>query len=107
MLPLLSRGWETKKFPVEVCTEPHQGEKGVFDSKVPYFCVLFNPKWSEQFMVKYLFPYVCKEGKKLFYGWVDSDGNYCDHKEKAIHGDDEKVVAWKKAPKGFVGFEAP
>jgi len=104
ILTLLAEGFETERFPVDECSHPYPKEEGILYSKDLYVCVLLNKKWPKSLRIQILSPYTCKSGKRLLYGWSDIDGNVYDHITKSIHGDGERVVAWKKVPTGFKGF---
>lgn len=105
ILSLLADGFETEKFPVADCTQPSPREKGILCSKDLYLCILWDKRWPEGLRILTLIPYVCRSGKRLYYGWARPDENAVyDHIEKPIHEDDERVVAWKKASVGFTGF---
>lgn len=86
--------WERKAFPVSLCTIQNPRESTVFDSEALYLCLLVDPKHPDSARLERLHPYICKEGRKLFYGWTDGH-NVSDHFERSVHEDDMRVVAWR------------
>lgn len=91
--------YETSKFPVESCTVPNEREPEVRDSTETFLCVLVDPRFPSECSLRVLRPYTCPsldDPQITLYGWVDQKGqNTYDHFENSIHGDRERVVAWK------------
>lgn len=102
---ITSLGWETKRFPVELCTAKAQ-EKGIQDSTVPFLCIVVDKRSSSHGGLHVLYPYTAKNLPELIrageaailFGWRDKDGNYYDHFENNVHEDDAVVVAWHRLP---------
>lgn len=89
-------GFERKAFPEAECIEPDKRESGVYNATTNYVCYCIDERFKDQASVRILIPYVYKESKEVFYGWVDKDGNIFAHFEKEINQGDETVIAWKK-----------
>ena len=88
----------TYPFPAEDCTRPNEREPEVRDSDVAYLCVLVDSRFKHEARLKVLYPYTCPDTddkELILYGWTDGSNVY-DHKERSIHEDRERVVAWKK-----------
>jgi len=93
------KDFETQRFPVDLCTIPNEREPEIRDSNVDFLCVILYKGWSQECNLKVLRPYTCPDvddPTTLLYGWVDSCGEYVDHRDHDIHGDDDRVVAWKR-----------
>lgn len=82
-------------FPKKECIIPD--EKDVWVSNKYYWCLIEYKKDNEDYMIKKLKPYINKFEGKIYYGWVDKDGNTWDNKYKFIHNDDYQVVGIKEA----------
>lgn len=90
--------FERAKFPKESCTIQNAREKGVKDSAETYLCVIVDKRWPNQCRLEHLRPYTARDvDGNLYFGWsrIDFDG-WIDHITAAVHGDPERVVAWKK-----------
>jgi len=96
---ILAQHYEMSKFPEELCVVQDENEPTIFDSSdntVVFECVLKDVNCANYSIVKCR-PYLCKEDDETFYGWTDIGGTaWFDHFEKYIHGDNEKVIAWRK-----------
>lgn len=102
MILALFPNFETEVFPAGLCTVPNDREDTVLDSppSARFLCVLVDCRWPRECTVKVLRPYTADDvfvtgNKAYLYGWVDESGNYVDHKERSVHGDDCRVVAWR------------
>jgi len=104
---LLFDNFETKQFPEELCTIENVHEPEVHDCNVPFVCVIVDERFSHQCRIEVLFPYTAKDldSDELLYGWTDGD-RWVDHKDKTIHLDNDRVVAWMKIDKAFSFLEA-
>ena len=89
--------FEFTTFPEESCTVPNPREPDVHGSTARYLCVVVDDRWPNQCQLRVLSPYIAKDldSDEILYGWTDGDG-YVDHKERSIHDDHERVVAWDK-----------
>ena len=92
-------------FPEHLCTVPNAREPEVTDSPddAYHVVVLVDCRFSVHGRIAKMKPYTARDDEdgSLLYGWVDANGNFSDHGEKYIHGDHEKVVAWKPCPADF------
>lgn len=104
--------FETVSFPKESCTIPHARETGVWDSHEVYLCAIVDKRWPTQLQFEHLRPYMALglDGETMMFGWArtTTDG-YVDHVSTPIHGDDVRVIAWKKvgAPISFMPADWP
>jgi hypothetical protein len=96
---ILAQHYEMSKFPEDICVVQDENEPTIFDSSdntVVFECVLKDVNCDNYSLVKCR-PYLCKEDDETFYGWTDVGGTaWFDHFEKYIHGDNEKVIAWRR-----------
>lgn len=100
MLIELLNGFNTGDFPWHLCTIQNEREPDVLDSDAIFLVVLVSKSTPHYFRVEQARPYTAKDledPNRIFYGWasVQTDG-WFDHKERPIHEDDERVVAWKR-----------
>lgn len=92
--------FEKTDFPVKSCTKKNPREKGLMDSDDLFLCVVVDRRWPDECKLMHLRPYTAKDGKKLLYGWAETNTDgYIDHYVNSIHGDDQRVVAWKRVEK--------
>ena len=92
--------FERSLFPESECTIPNTREPEVTNSDSVYLCVVVDDRFQDSVKLEYLRPYTavdCHDKSVLLYGWacIGTDG-YEDHCERAIRGNHERVVAWKK-----------
>ena len=93
------KDFETKHFPEELCTKQDPREEDVRNSDAKFLCVVVNKWFPTEAELKVLSPYTCKDVDDptvTLFGWVDQWGNIYDHREKDIHGDEIRVISWKK-----------
>ena len=93
-------GFETEKFPVHACTQQNEREPDVHDSDEIYLVAIVDKRFPGVIGLEHARPYTARDlddPTKLLYGWaqVDFDG-WIDHKNHSIHGDANRVVAWKR-----------
>ena len=97
---IIKAKWERRKFPQDLCVVPSPREPEVLSPPPTegwFLCMLENQEWPNQVEFRVLHPYTCPDVDKPSYtlfGWADQDGNFWDHKTRAIHLDDTRVVAW-------------
>lgn len=100
---------DSENFPAALCTKPNSDEKDVLDSDALFLCVIVDPYHPVRFEVKILSPYTCKdldpiEGSDgVLYGWTDGP-NTVDHKDRSVHLDNARVVAWKQVEQDSFDF---
>lgn len=104
--------FETEAFPQGDCVEQNPREAEVMDSATMYLCVVVDSRFRSECRVVPLRPYTCStEGGTVLFGWVTLNGDqYVDHRERSIHDDHERVVAWKKIevePDFHSSFQGP
>ncbi len=95
----LLKDFETSRFPEELCTVKNKKEKGVFESKEEFICIVDDERFDDQIRVMILCPYIYKEKHKVYYGWYSNawDSTFFSSKNNPIHTvDDEYVIAWRK-----------
>lgn len=99
---LLCTQWETKEFPVDLCTVPYPEEEGVMEApaEVLFLCVLTDKRFGHRARIELVRPYTFKKPDGLIlFGWASMDGAVTrGHFENGVHDDDEVVVAWKEVP---------
>ena len=91
-------------FPEHLCTQPNVDESSVMDSSEDcyYLVLILDKRFECNARLSKMKPYLYREGKEIFYGWVDCEGNFVDHGESAIHANEHfSVVAWKPCIKDF------
>lgn len=100
--------WETKEFPAALCTLPNGREPTVRDSPADelYLVFLVDKRFPCNGRLALARPYVCHgydddNEAVVLPGWVDLSGNAFDHYTGEIHGDDARVVAWRRVELGF------
>lgn len=90
------------KFPEKECTIK-ASEKGIYDGKNYYLCLVINKKFKNEIQLKKLKPYIWignksnnpKAFKNQFgWGWVDDYGNYVDNYKNPIHDEDEFIIGF-------------
>lgn len=100
-MKLTDYNFETNAFPEHLCTLQNPRETGVRDSDRAFLCILHDPRGSGECRLKVLMPYTAEpldeDESDLLYGWTDGPNVY-DHKEREVHGDVERVVAWAELP---------
>ena len=86
-------------FPVNVCTKRNKREPDVFDSNVPYLCLVIDKRFDNYWSLVVLYPYICKESETTTtFGWVDRDGN--------VYGNIENSVRlWSDFVVGFTEYK--
>lgn len=103
------KGFETKKFPSELCTLP-SNEAGVLNSRATFICIVEDARIKDQLSIYTLRPYTwtgpANQNPNGFFGkvgtlfgWVGSHNSTVAHKRNAVHDDEARVIAWKKADK--------
>ncbi len=93
------KGFETKKFPAELCTIQNEREPDVWDSSVPFVCVIVDERFESDCRVAIAKPYLAKDigSDDMLPGWVSIQfDDWTDHRNDPIHGDYMRVVAWKR-----------
>jgi len=90
-------GFVSDQFPEHECTKQNEREKDVFDGENEYLCIIADIRFPREFRMSVMKPYVYKEEKRTYFGWVgvDSDEVLSFWKNPIHELDDEFVVAWK------------
>lgn len=89
--------FEQEHFPVEECTKQNSRESDVFDGVNNYLCVCADSRFPYKLRLASMKPYCCKHEGQVSYGWTsDETGGFIDHKDKPVHVDPERVIAWKR-----------
>lgn len=100
---IICDGWETKKFPREVCTEKDKVDPTIIDSKTLHVCLVVDKRFGGRAELVTAFPYLYSTADECLFGWVAScSGRTFSHMENSVHDDDQIVIAWKKVNDGFV-----
>ena len=90
------------QFPEKECTIK-TSEKGIYDGKNYYLCLVIDKRFKDGVQIKKLKPYIWIGNKsnnpKVFkdqfgWGWVDQYGYYVDNFENPIHDEDEFVIGF-------------
>ena len=86
-----------EKFPVDVCIKQNEKESNVFDSNVPYLCLVIDKRFDNYWNLIILYPYICKESEVVItFGWVDRNGNIFCNIENSTQLWDEFVVGFRE-----------
>lgn len=88
-------------FPVNVCTKRNKREPDVFDSNVPYLCLVIDKRFDNYWSLVVLYPYICKESETTTtFGWVDRDGNVYGNIENSVRLWSDFVVGFTEYKEG-------
>ena len=91
-----------ENFPVDVCIKQNERESNVFDSNVPYLCLVIDKRFDNYWNLIILYPYICKESEAVTtFGWVDRNGNIFCNIENSTQLWDEFVVGFRE----YEGYE--
>ena len=86
-----------ENFPVDVCIKQNERESNVFDSNVPYLCLVIDKRFDKYWTLAVLYPYICKESDDITtFGWVDRNGNIFCNIENSTQLWDEFVVGFRE-----------
>ena len=86
-----------ENFPVDVCIKQNERESSVFDSNVPYLCLVIDKRFNNYWNLIILYPYICKESEAVTtFGWVDRNGNIFCNIENSTQFWDEFVVGFRE-----------
>ena len=86
-----------ENFPVDVCIKQNERESSVFDSNVPYLCLVIDKRFNNYWNLIILYPYICKESEAVTtFGWVDRNGNIFCNIENSTQLWDEFVVGFRE-----------
>ena len=86
-----------ENFPVDVCIKQNERESNVFDSNVPYLCLVIDERFDNYWNLIILYPYICKESEVVTtFGWVDRNGNILCNIENSTQLLDEFVVGFRE-----------
>ena len=86
-----------EKFPVDVCIKQNEKESNVFDSNVPYLCLVIDKRFDNYWNLIILYPYICKESEAVTtFGWVDRNGNIFCNIENSTQLWDEFVIGFRE-----------
>ena len=86
-----------ENFPVDVCIKQNERESNVFDSNVPYLCLVIDKRFDNYWTLAVLYPYICKESDNITtFGWVDRNGNIYCNIENSTRLWDEFVVGFRE-----------
>ena len=86
-----------EKFPVDVCIKQNEKESNVFDSNVPYLCLVIDKRFDNYWNLIILYPYICKESETVTtFGWVDRNGNVFCNIENSTQLWDEFVIGFRE-----------
>ena len=84
-------------FPVDVCIKQNEKESNVFDSNVPYLCLVIDKRFDNYWNLIILYPYICKESETVTtFGWVDRNGNIFCNIENSTQLWDEFVIGFRE-----------
>ena len=86
-----------ENFPVNICIKQNERESSVFDSNVPYLCLVIDKRFNNYWNLIILYPYICKESEAVTtFGWVDRNGNIFCNIENSTQLWDEFVVGFRE-----------
>ena len=86
-----------ENFPVDVCIKQNERESNVFDSNVPYLCLVIDERFDNYWNLIILYPYICKESEVVTtFGWVDRNGKIFCNIENSTQLWDEFVVGFRE-----------
>ena len=86
-----------ENFPTDVCVKQNEREPNVFDSNVPYLCLVIDKRFDNYCTLAVLYPYSCKESDDITTsGWVDRSRNVYCNIENSTQLWDEFVVGFKE-----------
>ena len=86
-----------ENFPTYVCVKQNEREPDVFDSSVPYLCLVIDKRFDNYWTLAVLYPYICKESNDITtFGWVDRSRNVYCNIENSTQLWDEFVVGFKE-----------
>ena len=86
-----------ENFPVDVCIKQDERESNVFDSNVPYLCLVIDKRFDNYWTLIILYPYICKESETVTtFGWVDRNGHIFCNIENSTQLWDEFVVGFRE-----------
>ena len=86
-----------ENFPVDVCIKQNEKESNVFDSNVPYLCLVIDKRFDNYWNLIILYPYICKESETVTtFGWVDRNGNIFCNIENSTQLWDEFVIGFRE-----------
>ena len=86
-----------ENFPVNVCVKQNKRESNVFDSNIPYLCLVIDKRFDNYWTLVVLYPDICKESDDVTtFGWVDRSGNVYCNIENSTQLWDEFVIGFKE-----------
>ena len=86
-----------ENFPVASCIKQNTRDHDVFDSEIPYLCLVIDKRFNNYWQIIILYPYICKESKEATtFGWVDRNGNIYCNIENSTQLWDEFVIGFQK-----------
>ena len=90
-----------ENFPADICVKQNERESDVFDSNVPYLCLVIDKRFDNYWNLAILYPYICKESETVTtFGWVDRNGNIFCNIENSTQLWDEFVVGFREYKEG-------
>jgi hypothetical protein len=96
----LFHNFETEVFPEHECTIENEAERDILDSGQRYLCVVVDERFPSECVLRVLTPYTADDpdSQERLFGWTNcaDGGEWFDHRERAIHCDHTRVMAWKK-----------
>ena len=86
-----------ENFPADICVKQNERESNVFDSDVPYLCLVIDKRFDNYWNLIILYPYICKESEAVTtFGWVDRNGNIFCNIENSTQLWDEFVIGFRE-----------
>ena len=86
-----------ENFPVDVCVKQNEREFNVFDSDVPFLCLVIDRRFNNHWNLIILYPYIYKESETVTtFGWIDRNGNIFCNIENSTELWDEFVVGFRE-----------
>ena len=86
-----------ENFPADICIKQNKRESNVFDSNVPYLCLVIDKRFDNDWNLIILYPYIYKESETVTtFGWVDRNGNIFCNIENSTQLWDEFVVGFRE-----------
>ena len=86
-----------ENFPADICVKQNERESDVFDSNVPYLCLVIDKRFDNYCNLIISYPYICKQSEAVTtFGWVDRNGNIFCNIENSTQLWDEFVVGFRE-----------
>lgn len=86
-----------ENFPIKYCVNQNKNESNVFESDIPFLCLVIDRRFDYQWNLIILYPYICRENDSLVtFGWIDRHGSIYCNIENSTQLWDEFVVGFRE-----------